>query len=139
MTPTVTGTNQEREYLTVANCKKKKKTLRGQSKMETLADLRVELFRAPGKSLGISIVGGRGMGSRLNNGEVMRGIFIKHILVDSPAGQNGTLKTGDRIVEVKEVKQGTFKFETPKPGVVSQYQTIDLTLTFWKMYLGGWS
>lgn len=40
------------------------------------------------------------MGSRLNNGEVMRGIFIKHILEDSPAGQNGTLKTGDRIVEV---------------------------------------
>lgn len=61
---------------------------------------RVELFREPGKSLGISIVGGRGMGSRLNNGEVMRGIFIKHILEDSPAGQNGTLKTGDRIVEV---------------------------------------
>ncbi|XP_068443392.1 multiple PDZ domain protein isoform X5 [Clinocottus analis] len=61
---------------------------------------KVELFRAPGKSLGISIVGGRGMGSRLNNGEVMRGIFIKHILEDSPAGQNGTLKTGDRIIEV---------------------------------------
>nr|XP_040036365.1 multiple PDZ domain protein isoform X14 [Gasterosteus aculeatus aculeatus] len=61
---------------------------------------RVELFRAAGKSLGISIVGGRGMGSRLSNGEVMRGIFIKHILEDSPAGQNGTLKTGDRIVEV---------------------------------------
>ncbi|XP_034413454.1 multiple PDZ domain protein [Cyclopterus lumpus] len=61
---------------------------------------KVELFRAAGKSLGISIVGGRGMGSRLNNGEVMRGIFIKHILEDSPAGQNGTLKTGDRIVEV---------------------------------------
>uniref|UniRef100_A0AAQ4Q888 Multiple PDZ domain crumbs cell polarity complex component n=1 Tax=Gasterosteus aculeatus aculeatus TaxID=481459 RepID=A0AAQ4Q888_GASAC len=60
----------------------------------------VELFRAAGKSLGISIVGGRGMGSRLSNGEVMRGIFIKHILEDSPAGQNGTLKTGDRIVEV---------------------------------------
>ncbi|TNM93915.1 hypothetical protein fugu_002091 [Takifugu bimaculatus] len=61
---------------------------------------KVELFREPGKSLGISIVGGRGMGSRLNNGEVMRGIFIKHILEDSPAGQDGTLKTGDRIVEV---------------------------------------
>ncbi|XP_074480844.1 multiple PDZ domain protein isoform X4 [Sebastes fasciatus] len=61
---------------------------------------KVELFRAAGKSLGISIVGGRGMGSRLSNGEVMRGIFIKHILEDSPAGQNGTLKTGDRIVEV---------------------------------------
>uniref|UniRef100_A0A8C4XA42 Multiple PDZ domain protein n=1 Tax=Erpetoichthys calabaricus TaxID=27687 RepID=A0A8C4XA42_ERPCA len=61
---------------------------------------RVELFREPGKSLGISIVGGRGMGSRLSNGEMMRGIFIKHILSDSPAGRNGTLKTGDRIVEV---------------------------------------
>ncbi|XP_062905224.1 multiple PDZ domain protein isoform X5 [Mobula hypostoma] len=64
---------------------------------------RVELWREPGKSLGISIVGGRGMGSRLSNGEVMRGIFIKHILEDSPAGRNGTLKTGDRIVEVDAV------------------------------------
>uniref|UniRef100_UPI003AAA223C multiple PDZ domain protein n=1 Tax=Centroberyx gerrardi TaxID=166262 RepID=UPI003AAA223C len=64
---------------------------------------KVELFREAGKSLGISIVGGRGMGSRLSNGEVMRGIFIKHILEDSPAGRNGTLKTGDRIVEVDGV------------------------------------
>ncbi|XP_074022453.1 multiple PDZ domain protein [Numenius arquata] len=61
---------------------------------------KVELWREPSKSLGISIVGGRGMGSRLSNGEVMRGIFIKHVLEDSPAGKNGTLKTGDRIVEV---------------------------------------
>ncbi|XP_047379863.1 multiple PDZ domain protein isoform X6 [Sciurus carolinensis] len=60
---------------------------------------RVELWREPSKSLGISIVGGRGMGSRLSNGEVMRGIFIKHVLEDSPAGKNGTLKSGDRIVE----------------------------------------
>ncbi|XP_035161625.1 multiple PDZ domain protein isoform X28 [Callithrix jacchus] len=60
---------------------------------------RVELWREPSKSLGISIVGGRGMGSRLSNGEVMRGIFIKHVLEDSPAGKNGTLKPGDRIVE----------------------------------------
>ncbi|KAM3857849.1 multiple PDZ domain protein [Diretmus argenteus] len=64
---------------------------------------KVELFREAGKSLGISIVGGRGMGSRLSNGDVMRGIFIKHILEDSPAGRNGTLKTGDRIVEVDGV------------------------------------
>nr|XP_019594724.1 PREDICTED: multiple PDZ domain protein isoform X11 [Rhinolophus sinicus] len=61
---------------------------------------RVELWREPSKSLGISIVGGRGMGSRLSNGEVMRGIFIKHVLEDSPAGKNGTLKPGNRIVEV---------------------------------------
>ncbi|GAA6099914.1 multiple PDZ domain protein isoform X10 [Tachysurus ichikawai] len=64
---------------------------------------KVELYREAGKSLGISIVGGRGMGSRLNNGEVMRGIFIKHILEDSPAGHNRTLKTGDRIVQVDGV------------------------------------
>ncbi|XP_031789918.1 multiple PDZ domain protein isoform X7 [Piliocolobus tephrosceles] len=62
-------------------------------------DIKVELWREPSKSLGISIVGGRGMGSRLSNGEVMRGIFIKHVLEDSPAGKNGTLKPGDRIVE----------------------------------------
>ncbi|XP_033613552.1 multiple PDZ domain protein isoform X9 [Fukomys damarensis] len=60
---------------------------------------RVELWREPSKSLGISIVGGRGMGSRLSSGEVMRGIFIKHVLEDSPAGKNGTLQPGDRIVE----------------------------------------
>ncbi|XP_038851169.1 multiple PDZ domain protein-like [Salvelinus namaycush] len=65
--------------------------------------MKVELKREVGKSLGISIVGGRGMGSRLSNGEVMRGIFIKHIMEDSPAGRNGTLKTGDRIVEVDGV------------------------------------
>uniref|UniRef100_A0A8C7I3J9 Multiple PDZ domain crumbs cell polarity complex component n=1 Tax=Oncorhynchus kisutch TaxID=8019 RepID=A0A8C7I3J9_ONCKI len=68
-----------------------------------VTSLRVELKREAGKSLGISIVGGRGMGSRLSNGEVMRGIFIKHIMADSPAGRNGTLKTGDRIVEVDGV------------------------------------
>ncbi|XP_052004124.1 multiple PDZ domain protein [Xyrauchen texanus] len=77
-----------------------------ESELQTAASInlnlpqRVELYREVGKSLGISIVGGRGMGSRLCNGEVMRGIFIKHILEDSPAGRNGTLKTGDRIVEV---------------------------------------
>ncbi|XP_073669787.1 multiple PDZ domain protein [Paramisgurnus dabryanus] len=64
---------------------------------------RVELYRETGKSLGISIVGGRGMGSRLSNGEVMRGIFIKHILEDSPAGHGSSLKTGDRIIEVDGV------------------------------------
>ena len=31
---------------------------------------------------------------------VISGIFIKHVLEDSPAGRNGTLKTGDRILQV---------------------------------------
>nr|XP_046268635.1 multiple PDZ domain protein [Scatophagus argus] len=60
----------------------------------------VRLGRAPGQSLGISIMGGRGMGQRLSSGEMMRGVFIKHISPDSPAAHNGTLRTGDRILEV---------------------------------------
>ncbi|XP_029950360.1 multiple PDZ domain protein [Salarias fasciatus] len=60
----------------------------------------VRLTRAPGQSLGISIMGGRGMGRRLSSGEMMRGVFIKHISPDSPAALNGTLQTGDRILEV---------------------------------------
>ncbi|XP_035493230.2 multiple PDZ domain protein isoform X1 [Scophthalmus maximus] len=60
----------------------------------------VWLTRAPGQSLGISIMGGRGMGRRLSSGEMMRGVFIKHISPDSPAAHNGTLRTGDRILEV---------------------------------------
>ncbi|XP_047431060.1 multiple PDZ domain protein [Mugil cephalus] len=60
----------------------------------------VRLTRAPGQSLGISIMGGRGMGRRMSSGEMMRGVFIKHISPDSPAAHNGTLRTGDRILEV---------------------------------------
>ncbi|XP_027718666.1 multiple PDZ domain protein isoform X9 [Vombatus ursinus] len=86
---------------------------------------RVELWREPNKSLGISIVGGRGMGSRLSNGEVMRGIFIKHVLEDSPAGKNGTLKTGDRIVEASsqldsETEKSSFpSLSLPPPSTFS--------------------
>ncbi|XP_039469426.1 multiple PDZ domain protein [Oreochromis aureus] len=60
----------------------------------------VRLTRAPGQSLGISIMGGRGMGRRLSSGEMMRGVFIKNISPDSPAARNGTLRAGDRILEV---------------------------------------
>ncbi|KAG8185098.1 hypothetical protein JTE90_029709 [Oedothorax gibbosus] len=54
---------------------------------------KVELIRDPVKGLGISIVSGR-MDS------VRGGIFIKNVMPDSPAGWNGTLKRGDRILEV---------------------------------------
>ncbi|CAF1001759.1 unnamed protein product, partial [Adineta ricciae] len=54
------------------------------------------------KSLGISIVGGKldfsGPGNTIES--CISGIFIKHVLPDSPAGRNGTLKTGDLILEV---------------------------------------
>ncbi|XP_076868704.1 multiple PDZ domain protein [Brachyhypopomus gauderio] len=71
-----------------------------QKRGEQQAQSRVTLIRRNGESLGISITGGRGMGSRLSNGEVRRGIFIKHIADDSPAARNNMLKVGDRILQV---------------------------------------
>lgn len=55
-------------------------------------------------SLGISIVGGQTVIKRLKNGEELKGIFIKQVLEDSPAGKTNALKTGDKILEVSDVK-----------------------------------
>ncbi|RUS89458.1 hypothetical protein EGW08_002755, partial [Elysia chlorotica] len=63
----------------------------------------VQLVREPGKSLGISIVGGRVDMFNVSQEHSNAGIFIKHVLGDSPAGRNGTLKKGDRILEVNGV------------------------------------
>ncbi|XP_059166972.1 multiple PDZ domain protein-like [Physella acuta] len=63
----------------------------------------VELVREVGKSLGISIVGGRVDMFNVSQEHCNAGIFIKHVLPDSPAGRNGTLKKGDRILEVNGV------------------------------------
>ncbi|XP_021361837.1 multiple PDZ domain protein-like [Mizuhopecten yessoensis] len=60
----------------------------------------VELAREPNRGLGISIVGGRVDLFHVQQENTISGIFIKHVLDDSPAGKNGTLKTGDRILEV---------------------------------------
>lgn len=60
----------------------------------------VILEREPGKSLGISIVGGKINVSHTSPEQMMSGIFIKVVMKDSPAGRDGTLKTGDRILEV---------------------------------------
>lgn len=53
-----------------------------------------------GESLGISIVGGRTVIKRLKNGEELKGIFIKQVLPESPAGRTHALKTGDKILQV---------------------------------------
>lgn len=60
----------------------------------------VEIFRDPHVPLGISIVGGHTVIKRLKNGEQLKGIFIKQVLEDSPAGRTKALKTGDKILEV---------------------------------------
>ncbi|GAA6078418.1 multiple PDZ domain protein [Tachysurus ichikawai] len=61
---------------------------------------RVTLIRTNGESLGISVTGGRGMGRRLSNGEIRRGIFIKYISEHSPAARDNTLTPGDQILQV---------------------------------------
>ncbi|XP_026054157.1 inaD-like protein isoform X2 [Carassius auratus] len=61
---------------------------------------RVEVWPEPQESLGISIVGGRTVIKRLKNGEELKGIFIKQVLPDSPAGRTGAFKTGDKILQV---------------------------------------
>lgn len=60
----------------------------------------MEVWLDPGESLGISIVGGRSVIKRLKNGEELKGIFIKQVLPDSPAGRTHALKTGDKILQV---------------------------------------
>ncbi|XP_039623169.1 inaD-like protein isoform X3 [Polypterus senegalus] len=61
---------------------------------------RVEVWRDPSESLGISIVGGQVVIKRLKNGEELKGIFIKQVLKDSPAGKTAAFRTGDKILEV---------------------------------------
>ncbi|XP_029474849.1 inaD-like protein isoform X2 [Rhinatrema bivittatum] len=63
----------------------------------------VEIWKEPCVSLGISIVGGQTVIKRLKNGEELKGIFIKHVLEESPAGMTKALKTGDKILEVSGV------------------------------------
>ncbi|XP_061766028.1 multiple PDZ domain protein [Nerophis ophidion] len=67
---------------------------------------RVRLRRAAGRSLGLSIMGGRGMGHRLSAGHMMRGVFIKNI---TSAALDHTLRVGDRILEVcgEDVRDGS--------------------------------
>uniref|UniRef100_A0AAZ3S5R1 PATJ crumbs cell polarity complex component n=1 Tax=Oncorhynchus tshawytscha TaxID=74940 RepID=A0AAZ3S5R1_ONCTS len=64
---------------------------------------RVEVWQEEGESLGISIVGGHSVIKRLKNGEELKGIFIKQVLPESPAGRTCVLKTGDKILQVSGV------------------------------------
>uniref|UniRef100_T1JJI4 PDZ domain-containing protein n=1 Tax=Strigamia maritima TaxID=126957 RepID=T1JJI4_STRMM len=63
----------------------------------------VQVLREQGRSLGISIVGGKVDLCNSASGSTITGIFIKNVLPDSPAGCQGILKTGDRILEVDGV------------------------------------
>ncbi|XP_054162710.1 multiple PDZ domain protein-like isoform X2 [Oppia nitens] len=63
----------------------------------------VYLNREEHKGLGISIVGGKVELFNISPGNAISGIFIKNVLPDSPAGRDGTLKSGDRILSVDDV------------------------------------
>nr|DBA17789.1 TPA: hypothetical protein GDO54_016112 [Pyxicephalus adspersus] len=67
----------------------------------------VEIWREPHVSLGISIVGGQSVIKRLKNGEELKGIFIKQVLEESPAGKTKALKTGDKILEAIDLRDAT--------------------------------
>ncbi|XP_019717303.1 multiple PDZ domain protein [Hippocampus comes] len=87
---------------------------------------RVQLNRAPGQSLGISIMGGKGMGQRLSGGEMMRGIFIKYISSDSPAAHNSTIQIGDRILEVCGVDLSDASHEQAVEAIRRAGDCVDL-------------
>ena len=74
---------------------------------------RVEVWQEPGESLGISIVGGRSVIKRLRNGEELKGIFIKHVLPESPAGRTHALKTGDKILQVSRYQASSTRLVVP--------------------------
>uniref|UniRef100_A0A4W5M5W6 PATJ crumbs cell polarity complex component n=1 Tax=Hucho hucho TaxID=62062 RepID=A0A4W5M5W6_9TELE len=61
------------------------------------------VWQEDGESLGISIVGGHSVIKRLKNGKELKGIFIKQVLPESPAGRTRSLKTGDKILQVSGV------------------------------------
>ncbi|XP_060536240.1 uncharacterized protein LOC132708127 isoform X2 [Cylas formicarius] len=61
----------------------------------------VKVFREPGRSLGISIVGGKvDIEHSDNSTDPLLGIFVKNVLPNSPAGKTGQFQVGDRILEV---------------------------------------
>ena len=66
----------------------------------------VILERKENQSLGISIVGGKlDVSAQKENDKQINffnGIFVKHVQDKSPAGINGILKTGDRILAVND-------------------------------------
>lgn len=67
----------------------------------------VILERENNESLGISIVGGKldisSQKGTKKEVSFITGIFVKHVKEKSPAGKNGMIKTGDRILAVNEI------------------------------------
>ncbi|GAA6084234.1 inaD-like protein isoform X1 [Tachysurus ichikawai] len=89
---------------------------------------RVEVWLDPGESLGISIVGGRSVIKRLKNGEELKGIFIKQVLPDSPAGRTHALKTGDKILQVAGVDLQNASHEEAVQAIKSAQSPVEFVV-----------
>nr|CAH7758329.1 unnamed protein product [Callosobruchus chinensis] len=87
----------------------------------------VKVYREHGKSLGISIVGGKvDFTSAEKTSDVLSGIFVKNVVPDSPAGRTGQFKTGDRILEVSGIDLRKATHET----AVQAIKKADNPVTF---------
>ncbi|VEN50343.1 unnamed protein product, partial [Callosobruchus maculatus] len=87
----------------------------------------VKVYREHGKSLGISIVGGRvDFTSSEKPSDVFSGIFVKNVVPDSPAGKTGQFKTGDRVLEVSGIDLRKATHET----AVQAIKKADNPVTF---------
>ncbi|EDV22983.1 uncharacterized protein TRIADDRAFT_27973, partial [Trichoplax adhaerens] len=62
----------------------------------------VELYRDPRTGLGIGIAAGSSQGD-VESSESIKGVFIRQIKADSPAGRCGMLMPGDRLLQVNHV------------------------------------
>ncbi|XP_053087144.1 multiple PDZ domain protein-like [Pangasianodon hypophthalmus] len=68
------------------------------------------------------------MGRRLSNGEMRRGIFIKHISEHSPAARNNTLTPGDRILQVGGVDVSDFTHEEAVEAIRQAGDKVELSV-----------
>ncbi|XP_067127955.1 multiple PDZ domain protein-like isoform X3 [Centruroides vittatus] len=70
----------------------------------------VEIWRESDSGIGISIV--KGVKQNDDNSDTAHsGIFIKNVLDDSPAGQTGAIRKGDKILEVDDIDITTMEYE----------------------------
>ena len=56
------------------------------------------------------------------------GIFIKQVINNSPAGRDGTLKTGDRILEVGPTRS-RLNFDVIVAKIINTFRAIALDAT----------
>ncbi|GIY59442.1 multiple PDZ domain protein [Caerostris darwini] len=88
----------------------------------------IELFREPGQEIGIGVVMGCIDVQEEETSTPLSGIFIKHIVPDSPAGKEGTINRGDRIVAVNDVDLQNASYKKAIEIIQNSENPIKLTV-----------